>query len=773
MRISIGLALLLAASPLCALEIVQTAGVMNKEPYLTLTLKEDRPFACRVGAVAPFESGYMICEFDRVPVLKPQPIDNRFFSVEPALEAKRFSLKITFKQKALVYPIDETTLSSIPLAPDGEKSVSARWIAVGYANNPPVLRAPSGGGLNFPVAFPPFEPPSVGALDLNGAPIASRSTSEDGREFSRILSQYDAGFLADAQRMIDDALAQSDGKHLFMPELLALKVKILDKLGDQDEALIAVAKPWTEAFAFHKETPEILLALANAEMRAGLISDGRYHYEALIREYPKHRLADFARIYKADRLIVEGKTYEAALGYESVLFNSSDVPAAALAASRLAENAIRDDDIPKAAELYEKILRSSPEFFLDRLDESKRLMSLMAEQKLYTPAALLGEILIDHIDSISEEYETLLLNLARWQNFAQMSEKSLITYERYLAEFGFSPQTPVAQKERDLIEFSLGRQTPEANLALYDEIMEKYPDDEAASRALYEKAKLLMKLGKYAEVSALAPKLDKLDKALFHDFDAQMRQMERSLLDAFLTDGDCLAAAKFSRDRKLGVSIRIDEPYFECAYKARDFSLALQIAQTNIAKRSPAEGAQWLAKRLDALYAMADYPIYIDGEERYIKMLRALKKPIEADRYIRLFDAYRRVGFDPKRMEELAQTVESRFPKEPRLMDMYSAMISLSADQNDSKKRYEYAKKLVNRSRLTAVGAFTPDAEMAFADAAVKEGKPDEAILVLRTMLDGVKLEDRARSRALFTLGELLEQNASADLASAAFKRCA
>jgi hypothetical protein len=39
--------------------------------------------------------------------------------------------------------------------------------------------------------------------------------------------------------------------------------------------------------------------------------------------------------------------------------------------------------------------------------------------------------------------------------------------------------------------------------------------------------------------------------------------------------------------------------------------------------------------------------------------------------------------------------------------------------------------------------------------------------------LDGVKLEDRARSRALFTLGELLEQNASADLASAAFKRCA
>ncbi|MDR1451617.1 MAG: hypothetical protein LBI57_04705 [Helicobacteraceae bacterium] len=745
---------------------------MDKEPYLALTLKEDRAFICRVNPPLPLQKANMVCEFDRVPVLKPQPIDNRFFSVEPILGSARFGLKVTFKQKALVYSIDASTLSSIPLAPNGESSRSSRWIAVGYEKNPPVLRAPNDSGLNFPVAFPPIEPPSIGALDINGAPIANRSASEDGREFSRILAQYEAGFLADSQRMIDDALAQSDGKHLFMPELLALKVKILDKLGDQGEALIAVAKPWIEAFAFHEETPEILALLANAEMRAGLIADGLYHYDTLIREYPKNRLADFARIYRSDRLLMEGKLYDATLGYQSVFFNSNDIPAAALAASRLAEIAARDDDIPKAAEFYEKILRSSPDFFLKDLDESKRLMNIMAEQKLYVPAALLGEIIVERAEPISPEYEALLLNLARWQNFAGMAEKSLISYERYLAEFGFSQQTPVAQKERDLLEFSLGGQTPEVNFALYDKIIKDYPDDEAADRALYEKLKLLMKLGRYAEASALLPKIDKLDKSLFHDFDAQMRQTERSLLDAFLLNGDCAAAARFSRDRKLGVSIRSDETYYDCAYAARSFDLALEIAGTNIRKHTPAEGANWTARRLNTLYAMADYPNYIDGEERYLTMLRALRKPIEADRYIRLFDAYRRVVRDPKRMEELAKEIESRFPKEPRLMDVYSAMIALSADQNDTKRQYDYAKKLVNRSRLTAVGAFTPEAEMAFAEAAQKEGKANEAILVLQTMLDG-KLENRARSRALFALGELLEQNASSDLASAAFQRCA
>ncbi|MDR2152374.1 MAG: hypothetical protein LBO72_06105 [Helicobacteraceae bacterium] len=771
MRGFFGVVLSFAASSLCALEIAQTAGVIDKEPYLTLTLKEERPFSCRVKPAALLEAGSMICEFDRVPALKPQSIDNRFFTIEPILDPKRFTLKITFKKNALVYSIDATTLSTVQLAPNGEKTVSSRWIVAGYDKKPPLLRAVRDGGLNFPVALPPFEPPSVGALDQNGAPIVNRVTSEDGLEFSRILAQYDAGFLASAQKMIDDALAQSVGKHLFMPELLALKVKILDKLGDQDEALISVAKPWTEAFAFHKETPEILLLLANAEMREGLISDGLYHYDTLIREYPKNRLSDFARIYKADRAMIEGKAYDATFGYESVLFNSQDVPAAALAASRLAEIAIREDDVPKAAAFYEKILKSAPEFFSDKIDESAKLMKLMAEQKLYTPAALLGEIVVDRIEPTARDYQETLLNLARWQNFAQMTEKSFITYERYLAEFGFSPQAPLARKERDLLEFELGRQTPEANLELYDEIMDKYPEDEAASRALYEKSKLLMKLGRYVEASETLPKLDKLDKAMFHDFDAQTRLTERSLLDAFILANDCAAAVRLSRDRKLGVAIRSDEAYFNCAYKERDFALALEIAQSNVRKHSPAEGASWLSKRLDALHAMADYPNYIDGEERYIKMLRALKKPIEADRYVRLFDSYRRTGFDPKRMGEIAAAFESRFPKDPRLMDIYAAMIALSADRNDSKSQYDYAKKLVNRSRLTAVKAFTPEAEMAFARAALKEGKPNEAILVLQSMLNGA-LADRYRPSALFTLGEALEQNASADLADGVFRRC-
>ncbi|MDR1912022.1 MAG: hypothetical protein LBQ52_06750 [Helicobacteraceae bacterium] len=764
--------LVFLVSPLAALDIVQTAGTANKEAYLTLTLKEERAFFCRVTPAALLQKGAMVCEFERVPVLKPQPIDNRFFTISPILENNRFTLKIDFKKQALVYALDEKTLSQSALSPNGEKTQSARWIVVGYEKTPPVLRAPNDAGLNFPISFPALEPPSIGALDLNGAPIANRMNSEDGREFSMVLESYAAGFLADAQKMIDDSLAQSGGKHLFMPELLALKIKILNKLPNQEEALISVARPWIEAYASHNETPEVLLLLGEAEVKAGLITDGVYHFETLIREYPKDRLADFARIYKADRFLSEGKVAEATFGYESVLFNSQDVPAASLAASRLAEIAIREDDIPKAAEFYVKILQSAPEFFLEDIEKSKELTAMMADRKLYLPAALLAEILIDRIEPASSEYEALLLNLARWQNLASMQEKSLISYERYLAEFAYSPQTPVAQKERDLLEFSLGRNTPEANLALYDEVISKYPDDEAASRALYEKSKTLMRLGRYTEVVPLLAKLDKLDKKMFHDFDSRLRQTETALLDSFLRANNCEQAVSLSRDHKLGATIRSDESFFNCAYLERDFNLALEIADFNVRKRSPAEGAEWIAKRLDALYSTSDYPNYIDGEERFIKMSRALRLPIEADRYIRLFDAYRKTDFDSKRMSELAAIIESRFPKEPRLMDIYAAMIALSRNQGDVQSQYDYAKKLVNRSRLTQTQAFTPDAEIAFAQAAIKGGKQNEAILVLQTTLND-KLPDRDRARALFMLGELYEQNASADLANATFERCA
>jgi hypothetical protein len=455
-----------------------------------------------------------------------------------------------------------------------------------------------------------------------------------------------------------------------------------------------------------------------------------------------------------------------------VLFNSKDVPAASLAASRLAELALREDDIPKAAEYYTKILRSAPEFFLEKIDRSKRLMDIMAEQKLYVPAALLAEVLIERVDAVTSEYEALLLNLARWQNLSGMGEKALISYERYLAEYPFSAQSPIAQKERDLLEFSIGRSTPEANLALYDEIATKYPEDEAANRALFEKLKTLMKLGRYVEASKLLPKLDALDKKLFHDFDLQMRQTERVLLDSFLEAGDCKSAVSLSKARNLGVLARRDEIFFDCARAERDFGLALEIADSNARKLSPAEGAEWYARRLDTLYFSADYANDIDGEERYLKMLRALNRTIDADRFLRLFDAYRRTGFDVKRERELAETFEARFPKDPRLMDIYAAMISLSQDQNDTKSQYDYAKKLVNRSRMSAIEAFTPDAEIAFAEAAVKEGKPDEAILVLRTTLEG-KLDDRVRTRALFMLGDILERNENVELARAAFESCA
>ncbi|MDR2904348.1 MAG: hypothetical protein LBU73_00080 [Helicobacteraceae bacterium] len=763
-----------------ALEITQTVGetidanTSRAETYLALTLEEEHAFSCRVEPQTTIANGGAICDFVKIPALKPSAHENKFFKVEPIMGDRAFSLKITFKQNAFVYAVGENTRFTKPLAPLAEKLSSKRWVIVGYTKTPPIKEAAKIKGLNFPVGFAPTPPLSVMPLDLTGKPISGENSAQS-QEFSRILATFKQGELADAQSAIDNALAATKGKHLFTAELLALKIKIIDKMGNQDDALIAVAKPWVEAYTTNKDLAEILLILGKAETRLGLISDGDYHYETLIREFPQTNFADYARIYRADRLLSEGHAEEARMAWERALNTSQDIPAASLAASRLAEQAIRSDRIDRAAELYTKIMKANPDFFAGDVDRARELMDTMADHKIYEPAALLAEAVLRGTDSLQPEYEETLLKLARWQNLAEMREKALETYNRFLAEKQFSKDYFVVEQERDLLEFELdNKKTAAETLELYDRIITKYPRDEASSRAIYKKAKLLLKVGRHRDVLTLLPALDKLDKTMFHDYDQQLRQTERVLLDSFVRQNDCDGALGIIKSRDPNLTIRSDEPIYDCASKARNFQLALKVAERNLAQVSPAQGVIWSEKRLDTLFYMADYPNYIEAEERYIRMKRALREPIAEEHYLRLFESYRKTGFDNDRMRYLAREFENRYPKDPRLMDIYAAMIALARSEKDYAAQYDYAKRLVNRARLTQTGAFTPQAEMDFAEAAIKEGKISEAILILRGLLDTPlsPVSDPVRARALFTLGDLHEA-ADRDRARSFYRECA
>ena len=763
---------LLLSSSLTALEILQSVGSQNRASYIFITLEEATPFGCALTPPSLNEKGELLCRFEKIPAIRPRASKNSFFSIEPALEAGRFYVRIRFLKKALVHAVEEKTLSAKPLSPSDLSRRSKRWLIVGYEQTPPVLEEAPKEGLGFAVALPPFDPPAVGPLDIAGAPVYSDNSQDDAQTYAHILEAYKAPNLPEALRLINRSLETGRGRNLFLPEMVALKIKILDQLGNNEMELIEIAEPWVKAYTVHHELPEVMLLLANALMKIGRSGDAIYYYETLIREYPANRFADLATVYRSDRVLSEGRVGEAIDGYEKVLFNSSDIPAAALAASRLADLAVTDDDIPKAAELYEKILQSYPEFFLDDIDKSRQLLGVIADQRIFAPAARLAEILLPKIETSSPEYEAALLNLARWQRMGGFETKALKTYERYLEEFPFSAQKEVIEKEYDLLQFDQGMETPDERLALYERILERYPDDEAASRALYEKAKLLLQLGRYAEVKALLPSLDKLDEKLFHDYRQQIRQMERTLLDSFLLQDRCAEAVSLVEERKIHLALRIDEPLYRCAHQEQAYTLAIDIADANLMRTSKAEGIEWLERRMDSLHAMSDYVRYIDAAERFLRMQRALRQPVEADRYYQLFSVYHRLRDNPERMKELAGLIEHRFPRDPRNMDLYAALIGLGKRQGDLQLQYDYAKKLVNRHRILSVRTFTPESELAFAEAASKLGKTGEAIMVLQTMLQQ-ELAPADRARALFALGGLLQSSERAEMADAVFKRCA
>ncbi|MDR3347979.1 MAG: hypothetical protein LBN32_05130 [Helicobacteraceae bacterium] len=759
-------------SPLAALEIVITSGVSDSETYQTLTLEESEPFECRLS-VAQDERDFLLCSFDRVPAVRPEQKRSIFFDITPIMSADRFEVRIDFLFQGAVYPILSSTLSAQMIVPNEPTRKSNRYLIVGYKTKPPILHIGSREKLDFPVKFPKITPPAIGALDLSGKPVIHENMRNEGDEYAEIVNAYQTLQPADTLRQIDTLLGANNGSHLFLPELMSMKIKIMDKLGGHDETLIKNATTWVNSYTTHVDMPEILLMLGKAEMRIGLTSDALYHYDTLIREYPETKFADFGVIYRSDRLLARGHVEEAQMGYESVYFNSKDISAASLAASRLADLAIHQDDLSKAAELYTKILQSNPNFFLDDLEGNKELLTLLVDHKLYKPASLLAEIFLGNMTSSDSGYDKRLLELARWQQLGGFKNKSLLNYERYLKEYPFAEDVAVATKERDLLRFSLiSGGDSEENLELYNRICELYPEDEAANRALYEKAKLLLRFGRYEEVYKLLPSFDALDKRLFYDYDQQLRQMERTLLDSFLRENACESAVSLVRERKLDLGFYGSDGLYNCAFGERDFQIALEIINSKLARTSLSQGADWLARRMDVYYTMGNLPLYINDAERYMRMHRALRIPLQGDRYFQLFDAYRRADNKTDKMFELGATIEDRFPKDPRLMDIYATLMNKSRAIGDIQGQYAYAKKLINRHRVTHVGAFTPESELVFAEAAIKQGRNDEAIKVLETALND-RIAPRYQTRILFTLGELLEQNVSADRAGDAFRRCA
>jgi tetratricopeptide (TPR) repeat protein len=757
--------------PLQALEIVQTAGKENGEPYRTLELRAAQPFACELSEPTRDSNGTLRCYFDRVPAIKPHPLTNRFFDLIPHLGEKSFSVEIHFNRRASVYPLLSKTLSDQALVPSELGRKSDRWLLVGYHDSPPYLGQTRQRGLGFPVTLPAFDPPSVGALDAAGSPIGDSEAADDARFYAQALEAYEGGDMTETLRVVNRALDLSRERSLFLPELLALKLRVLDETEQSPEQLIEIGRQWVRSYTTHPDLPEMMLLLTRALITVGRTGDAFYYADQLIREFPDSPYADLAIIYKSDRFMAEGRVGEAVQGYEQVLFNSDDVPAAALAASRLAELAIRQDDLARASELYEKILISHPPFFLEDKEKSEALLMQMAEHRLVRPAALLGEVLLENRDEADEDFETHLRNLARWQALSDMKEKALENYKRYLALFEFAEDRAVMTKEHDLLEFEVGVETEKAQLALYDRIITRYPEDEAASRALYQKAQLLLQLGRYTEVAELLPRLDGLDSELFFDYEQQIRQMERTLLSSFIVQERCQEAIELIEKRELGTTLRSDEPLYRCAWQSHAYDLAEAVVDYQLRQAPPAQTIDWLERRLDILSKTGQVSRYLDESVRYLRMQRALRRQVSADRYYEIARMHHRSRDALGRLRPLAETIEKRFSRDARNIDLFSYMIELARREGDEALLYDYGKKLVNHQRRLAVDTLTPYAELAFADGAVAQGRTTEAIAVLQTLLQQ-ELAASDRVRVLYRLGEILQDDARPEMAAAVFERC-
>jgi len=694
--------------------------------YSILTMKNNLEFACKQK-----NKNTYICRFDNLPSTPVFATSTVDFNIKPFFGKDTFYLQIKVNKKSFIksfkkdlYEGYNKRLKNIPFA--------KKWVIVAYKNKPPFLSNKPIKGLKFPVkTTTDFY---LKAIDINGNPIDYNTQTADVRMYFKLLKMYKKGNLSISD--CDDFI-KTYPKSLFVPDVMFLKLKLMEE--EQDEDIVNVANEWLKNYSFNEHLPEVLLILAKAYANNGMIEDATYMYERLFTEYENTKYAYEGMIYLADELYSAGDNKRAFELYKQAFENTKDIEVASLAAYRLAQRYLSEGNIKESLKYYNKLFKANKQFILKDKENAYNLAKQLASHNAYTLAIKIGQEIFKTLKNKDDDlYEPLLYRLAKWsyeKNDYALAQKYI---EKYIDEFPFGDHIDEIKKLKDKLLFDTKDKNETELLQKLDDIIKKYKNTDLATKAKEKKAEILYKEKKYKQFLNLVKELKDFNKTM-------IKNGAKQLVIKDLKDKNCVEGMQYYKEYNITLPKKYDDELFYCAYKVRDFDIASVVCNKYLLGPQTLKWLKNKAKVFEATHNYEKLALIIED----ICNLQKHKNCYEW-KYKQFF-AYYKLN-KPKEFLKIASQIPFNHIKN---IDIYMKVVLYATKKHDNLLAYTYAKKIIKLQKMYNTYIQSPYIDFVFANVATKLHKKQEAIKDLEFLVTLKNINDSDKARAYYLLSSL------------------
>lgn len=732
-----------------SLEISISSAKEAGEPYSILNIKNDERFLCQENLDDHENVVSVVCAFSKIPLEAIPKFSNIFFQVETKQKDNNFFIIIKPTQKIKLYPIAFDLRSENEIF-NSKVEMSKSWSVVAYGKKIPFLdelKTNKDNTINFPLTFKDEPLPYVGSLDLKGDPIHSEKIA-DVSEYVRIKKSFDDENYENTLNLIVDTLSNYEDS-LFLPELLYYKIKSQSKLNMYDD-VIDDANLFLKKYASDENVAEVLSLLGRAYDKNEQNSDAEYFYDRLFSEHNDSIYAKWAKIYMAQSLFESAQYTKAINTLEALLLSTDNLEIGVEAGFELVKVLQASAKYKDAKEYATKILTLKPDIFRDKFIDSFEIVHSFADNEHYDIASKITISMLED-KNYPQYYEELLKNCAIWLGKSGDKKSSGEYLDRYISEFSDGAYIEDIKVAKDTLFFELDDVSSSDRLAEYDKLMEEYAGNTIAQKALYEKAKLLDKEGRFKEVLELENELHKLDEEIYPQVSETIKSAAIMAMQDALKTKECSRVLSISSTYAIELDDEWDDGVYECAMRGADYELAKKIVSKNITTTNIELKQKWLYRYVKVEFGVGEYSKVLELSSDLLALLEENSPYNGVYRYI--FDANQRLKNSDKMIESILK-VDEIFNSSYEDLARFAAVVNLASIKNDDSLVITYATKVMQIQKNSTTKPYSPSVEFALYDAYVNKKEYKNALEVI-VSLDELELDKKDRSKQKYLLGNI------------------
>ncbi len=683
-----------------------------------LTIKNSFDFSCDVN------KNIIKCKFNKRVADKIFNMKTIFFRVYPISKRDSLQLYIYVKKNFYIKTFEDNLVDNSLITPFKLKHYKKLVV---IASDKKFINSLPNIGLHF--YFKHTITPYVGAIDENGNPLNSVK-SEDVIKYFSILRRYKKG--ADVLDDINNFI-ENYPHSIFMPDILFLKMKILDE-NSQNEEVIDIAKKWIKNYSYDDNLVKVLILMAKSYTKLGFMSDASYLYSRIINEYQGSEESYLAMIYLADQLFITGEDKKAFELYKKALINTKNLQIASLAAERLAQRYMDKGDINLSIKYYNKIYKANKNYLLKDKEKAFKLAKSLAEHNSYDLAIKILKDLFSSLKKTDDLYEKIEYYLALWYYDKGDYKDSLKWINRYLNDFPYGDFVDKIESLQEKVLFEVDDKNLTKQLNFINSILKKYKGSEIATKAFVKKIKLLYKLKRYKEILNQEKEILKISDSDFKNKKEFLNRVKKEYALYLLNHNKCMEFSNFMKKYRIVLDKKFDDKIYNCYVKVKNYELASIVCNKYLDSVDDKVFIKWMKRKIFVLEKLQDYKNEILAIDDlcgvYKKCYEYMVKKFFALWYLKRYE------------EAIKLSLKLNQYKNIKNLDVYYDVMQYAIQNKNRILASSFALKIINLQNYFKTYPYSPIAEFTYVKYSDDKKKKIE---ILKSLLNRVKGENLAR----------------------------